>query len=157
MTATLAALDRLDRKILNAMQDDGRITNLDLAEKIGLSATATAERVKRLTRDGYITGVHARLDPDKVGRGLMVFVELKLDRMDKDVFDHFATAVERAQEVVECHMVAGGFDYLLKARVADMDAYRHFLSDVLMRLPGVRETHTYPVMEAVKDMIKLPV
>jgi Lrp/AsnC family leucine-responsive transcriptional regulator len=153
----IPGLDRIDRRILAALQADGRITNLDLADKVGLSPTATAERVKRLTRDGYILGYTALLDPTKLQRGLLVFVEIKLDRMNPEVFNTFAAAVARAPEVLECHLIAGGFDYLVKARVRDMDAYRVFLSDVLMALPGVRETHTYPVMEEVKDTMTLPV
>jgi Lrp/AsnC family leucine-responsive transcriptional regulator len=112
--------------------------------------------VKRLTRDGYILGYAARLNPDRLGRGLLVFIEVKLDRTTPDVFERFAHAVGRAPEVLECHMVAGGFDYLVKTRVADMAAYRHFLSDVLLSLPGVRETHTYAVMEEVKNTAALP-
>lgn len=152
----IPGLDRIDRKILAALQSDGRITNLELADKVGLSPTATAERVKRLTRDGYIMGYCARLDPGRLQRGLLVFVEIKLDRMNPEVFSTFAAAVTRAPEVLECHLIAGSFDYLVKARVRDMEAYRHFLSDVLMALPGVRETHTYPVMEEVKHTTALP-
>lgn len=152
----IPGLDRIDRKILAALQGDGRITNLELADKVGLSPTATAERVKRLTRDGYILGYTARLDPVRLQRGLLVFVEIKLDRMNPEVFSTFAAAIARAPEVLECHLIAGGFDYLVKARVKDMEAYRTFLSDVLMALPGVRETHTYPVMEEVKHTTALP-
>lgn len=150
-------LDAMDRKVLSVMQDDGRIPLVELAERIGLSPTATTERVKRLTRDGYILGYSARLDPDKLGRGLLVFIEVKLDRTTPDVFERFATAVARAPEVLECHMVAGGFDYLVKTRVADMSAYRRFLGEVLLSLPGVRETHTYAVMEEIKSTAALPV
>ena len=153
----IPGLDRIDRKILAALQDDGRITNLELADRIGMSATATAERVKRLTRDGFIVGYTARLDPTHLQRGLLVFVEIKLDRMNPEVFTTFASAVKKAPEVLECHLIAGGFDYLVKARVRDMEAYREFLSEVLMMLPGVRETHTYPVMEEVKNTTVLPV
>lgn len=153
----IPGLDRIDRRILAALQADGRITNLELADRVGLSPTATAERVKRLTREGYILGYTAQLDPNKLQRGLLVFVEIKLDRMNPEVFSTFASAVASAPEVLECHLIAGGFDYLVKARVRDMDAYRIFLSDVLMALPGVRETHTYPVMEEVKDTMTLPV
>lgn len=153
----IPGLDRIDRRILAALQEDGRITNLELAEKIGMSATATAERVKRLSRDGFIVGYTARLDPLHLQRGLLVFVEIKLDRMNPEVFTTFAVAVKKAPEVLECHLIAGGFDYLVKARVRDMEAYREFLSEVLMTLPGVRETHTYPVMEEVKNTTVLPV
>lgn len=150
-------LDRLDRKILRLLQQEGRLTNLELAHKISLSPTATSERVKRLTREGYILGYSAVLNPEKLGRALMVFVEVKLDRTTPDVFDFFATAVKKSDDVMECHMVAGGFDYLVKARVSGMEAYRSFLSEVILPLPGVRETHTYAVMEEVKSSSYLPV
>ena len=157
MNSSTNDLDNMDRKLLTVLQDDGRIALVDLAERIGLSPTATTERVKRLTREGYILGYSARLDPDKLGRGLLVFIEVKLDRTTPDVFERFAMAVARAPEVLECHMVAGGFDYLLKTRVADMAAYRRFLGEVLLSLPGVRETHTYAVMEEIKSTGALPV
>jgi Lrp/AsnC family transcriptional regulator, leucine-responsive regulatory protein len=150
-------LDRLDRKILRLLQQEGRLTNLELAQKISLSPTATSERVKRLTREGYILGYSAILNPEKLGRALMVFVEVKLDRTTPDVFDFFAAAVKKSDDVMECHMVAGGFDYLVKARVSGMEAYRSFLSEVILPLPGVRETHTYAVMEEVKSSSYLPV
>lgn len=150
-------IDKIDRKILRALQDDGRLTNLQLAEKVSLSPTATAERLKRLTRDGYILGYSAQLSPDMLDRGMLVFVQVKLDRTTPDVFDSFAAAVRRSDQVMECHMVAGGFDYLVKARVQGMETYRAFLSDVILSLPGVRETHTYAVMEEVKNTDKLPV
>lgn len=150
-------LDVLDRKLLRLLQEDGRIPNVELAERVGLSPTATSERVKRLTREGIIAGYGARLDPQKLGRGFLVFVEVTLDKTTPDVFDRFASAVARAPDVLECHLVAGGFDYLIKTRVADMAAYRVFLGDVLLSLPGVRETRTYAVMEEVKATASLPV
>ena len=150
-------LDTIDRRILKVLQEDARITNTDLSERISLSATATAERMKRLVRDGYIERFSANLDPKKVDRGLLVFVEIRLERTSAEIFDAFKTAVERAPDILECHMVAGGFDYLMKSRVKDMEAYRAFLSDVVLTLPGVRETHTYAVMEEIKDTHILPV
>jgi Lrp/AsnC family transcriptional regulator, leucine-responsive regulatory protein len=150
-------LDRTDRKILKALQADGRIATVDLAEKVGLSPTSTSDRVKRLQREGFIAGYGARLDPHRLGLGLLVFVEVSLDKTTPDVFEKFAEAVRRAPEVLECHMVAGGFDYLVKTRVADMAAYRRFLGDILLALPGVKETRTYAVMEEVKSDGMLPV
>ncbi|MCP3055486.1 Lrp/AsnC ligand binding domain-containing protein [Aurantimonas marianensis] len=144
-------LDQKDRKILRELQRDGRLTNLELAERVHLSPTATAERVKRLTRDGYILGYAAKLSPDKLGRGMIVFVEVKMDRTSDAIFSEFKRVAEATPDIMECHMVAGGFDYLIKARVKDMTAYRAFLSDALLALPGVRETHTYAVMEEVKN------
>ena len=143
-------LDRIDRKILSILQEDGRIANLKLAEAVALSPTAVLARVQRLTRDGFILGYEARLNPLKLGAGMLVFVEVLLDRTTPNVFDQLKAAVQVHPEIMECHMVAGGFDYLLKTRSADMNAYRVFAGNVLWQLPGVRETRTYAVMEEVK-------
>lgn len=148
-------LDRTDRRILAQLQDDGRMSNLKLAEAVSLSPTAVLARVQRLTRDGFIQGYEARLDPQRLGAGLLVFVEVLLDRTTPNVFDQFRAAVQVHPEILECHMVAGGFDYLVKTRVADMAAYRRFAGSVLWQLPGVRETRTYAVMEEVKSSTKL--
>jgi Lrp/AsnC family leucine-responsive transcriptional regulator len=150
-------VDKIDRRILRVLQGDGRISNLKLAETVHLSPTAVLERVKRLTRDGYITGYEARLNPAKLGAGLLVFVEILLDRTVHDVMDTFKAAVQVRPEILEAHLVAGGFDYLLKTRVADMAAYREFIGSVIWTLPGVRETRTYAVMEEVKNSSRLPV
>lgn len=150
-------LDRVDRNILRILQAEGRIATVELAERCGLSATATGERFKRLVRDGYVTGFGARVDPHKLERGLLIFIEISLDKTTPDVFDRFADAVRKVPDVLECHMVAGGFDYLVKARVVDMPAYRRFLGDILLTLPGVSETRTYPVMEEVKTEGPLPI
>lgn len=150
-------LDKIDRKILSILQEDGRIAAVGLSERVGLSPTSTGERLKRLQREGYIEGYGARLDPKRLGFGLLVFVEVLLDKTTPDIFERFAKAVRAAPDVLECHMVAGGFDYLVKARLSDMAAYRRFLGDVLLALPGVRETRTYAVMEEVKRDGPLPV
>lgn len=153
----MSDIDKIDRRILAVLQADGRIANVELAEKVGLSPTSIGERLKRLQRDGYIEGYGARLNPEMLGLGLLVFVEVLLDKTTPDVFERFARAVRLAPEVLECHMVAGGFDYLVKARVADMSAYRRFLGERLLALPGVRESRTYAVMEEVKRDAPLPV
>lgn len=150
-------IDKIDRKILSILQTDGRIAAVELAERVGLSPASTGERVKRLMKDGYIAGYGARLDPHRLGLGLLVFVEVLLDKTTPDIFERFSQAVRRAPEVLECYMVAGGFDFLVKARVADMRSYRRFLGNVLLALPGVRETRTYAVMEEVKSDGPLPV
>jgi len=155
MTDPFPELDRIDLRILKRLQDDGRIANLKLAEAIGLSPTAVLARVQRLTRDGYILGYEARLNPLKLGAGMLVFVEVLLDRTTPNVFDEFKAAVQVRPEIMECHMVAGGFDYLLKTRSADMSRYREFAGAVLWQLPGVRETRTYAVMEEVKNSTHL--
>ncbi|MBP8287697.1 MAG: Lrp/AsnC ligand binding domain-containing protein [Rhodoferax sp.] len=149
-------LDRIDRKILQALQEDGRLSNLKLAETVALSPTAVLARVQRLSREGFILGYEARLNADKLGAGLMVFVEVLLDKTTPNIFEAFKAAVQVRPEIMECHMVAGGFDYLLKTRMADMNAYREFAGTVLWQLPGVRETRTYAVMEEVKNTTRLP-
>ena len=154
---TSSEIDKIDRKILRLLQADGRLANLKLAEAVHLSPTAVLERVRRLTRDGYILGYEARLNPAKLGAGLMVFVEILLDRTVHDVMDTFRAAVQVRPEILECHLVAGGFDYLLKTRVADMAAYREFIGSVIWTLPGVRETRTYAVMEEVKHTTALAI
>lgn len=150
-------MDDIDRKILRALQEDGRITNAALAEKCGLSTAACFERVRRLRESGVIIGYTALLDPEKLDRALLVFIEVLLDRTTDDAFAAFADHVRKLPDVIECHMVAGGFDYLLKVRVADMAAYRAFLGDTLVALPGIRETRTYAVLEEVKLTSMLPV
>ena len=149
-------LDKIDVRILRALQADGRISNLKLAETVHLSPTAVLERVKRLTREGYILGYEARLNPAKLGATMLVFIEILLDRTVHDVMDNFRAAVQARPEILECHLVAGGFDYLLKTRVADMAHYREFIGSVIWTLPGVRETRTYAVMEEVKNTAALP-
>jgi Lrp/AsnC family leucine-responsive transcriptional regulator len=148
-------IDRIDRRILDVLQRDGRISNLKLAEAVALSPTAVLARVQRLAKDGYILGYEARLNPLKLGAGMLVFVEVLLDRTSANVFEQFKAAVQVRAEIMECHLVAGGFDYLLKIRCADMNAYRQFSGDVLWQLPGVRETRTYAVMEEVKNSTAL--
>jgi Lrp/AsnC family transcriptional regulator, leucine-responsive regulatory protein len=150
-------IDKIDARILRVLQADGRISNLKLAETVHLSPTAVLERVKRLTREGYILGYEARLNPGKLGHGMLVFVEVLLDRTVHDVMDTFKASVQVRPEILECHLVAGGFDYLLKTRVADMAAYREFIGSVIWTLPGVRETRTYAVMEEVKNTTAFPV
>jgi len=149
-------IDRLDIKILGALQTDGRMSNLKLAEVVSLSPTAVLARVQKLTKEGYILGYEARLNPLKLDAGMLIFVEVLLDRTTPNVFDAFRAAVQVRSEIMECHMVAGGFDYLLKTRVANMEAYREFAGEVLWQMPGVRETRTYVVMEEVKNSHRFP-
>lgn len=153
----MTELDRLDRRILNELQLDGRITNAELAARVGMAPTSMSDRLRRLQRQGFIAGFGARIDPHKVGLDLLVLVEVSLDKTTPDAFDKFSKAVRKVPEILECHMVAGGFDYLLKARLKDMTRYRSFLGDVLLNMPGVSETRTYPVIEEVKSDGPLPI
>ncbi|TMX69278.1 leucine-responsive transcriptional regulator Lrp [Vibrio rotiferianus] len=148
-------LDRIDRNILNELQKDGCISNVELSKRVGLSPTPCLERVRRLERQGYITGYTALLNPQYLDASLLVFVEITLNRGAPDVFEQFNAAVQKLDDIQECHLVSGDFDYLLKTRVSDMGAYRRLLGDTLLRLPGVNDTRTYVVMEEVKQTNQL--
>src|SRR3954451_9298775 len=113
--ANILRLDDTERRLLRVLQADGRISNGELAERCSLSPSACSDRVRRLRESGYITGFAALVDPEKVGRALLIFVEVVLDRTTPEAFETFAAAARRAPDVLECHMVAGGFDYLIKA------------------------------------------
>ncbi len=149
MQKNIKSLDKIDKQILRELQHDGRMSNVELSRRVNLSPTPCLERVRRLEQQGFIIGYMARLDPRKLDQSLVVFVEITLDRTTPDVFDKFSSAVRKLPEVEECHMVAGGFDYLMKSRVSDMYAYREFL-ERLSSVEGVSQTHTYVVMEEVK-------
>jgi Lrp/AsnC family leucine-responsive transcriptional regulator len=149
-------LDRVDRMLLKLLQEDGRRTVLDLAERVGLSPTGASQRIKRLFGEGFIRAVRAVIEPSKIGRGTLVFVEVRLDHTAPHVFDRFAEAVAKAPEIIECHMVIGGFDYLVKARIADMATFQEFLQRVILPLPGVRETHSFASIGDVKPDALLP-
>lgn len=144
------SLDRIDFQILRRLQHDGRISNVNLARSVNLSPTPCLERVRRLEAAGYILGYVALLDPTRLDKGVISFVQVLLDRTTPDVFRRFKEEISLCPEVMECHMVAGGFDYLLKVRTRDMFAYRNFLGDKLTGMPGISQTHTYVVLEEVK-------
>ena len=150
-------LDSIDLNILRALQKNSRTSNTDLAHSVGLSATPCAERVKRLQNLGYIQGWGAKLNPRLLNLELLVFVEITLLRTSQDVFAEFRDAVVKLPQVLECHLVSGNFDYLLKARVAGMTAYRQLLGETLLTLPGVSDSRTYVVMEEVKEDQALPI
>jgi Lrp/AsnC family leucine-responsive transcriptional regulator len=149
-------LDEGDRRILRVLQEDGRISNLELSQRCAMSPSACLERTRRLRERGYIRGFVALLDPQLLGQALLIFVEVTLDRTSGDIFTEFAEAVKGERAIAECHMVAGGFDYLLKVRMEDMQEYRAFLTR-LAAMPGVRATRSYPAIEDVKRTTALPV
>lgn len=149
-------LDRTNRKILDILQREGRIAITELAERVGLSASPCSERVKRMERDGVITGYHARVAPEALGKTLLVFVELKLSSKSEEVFDKVRKELLHVPDVLECHLVSGGFDYLVKARLGGMREYRRLLGDILKKLPVPAESHSYVVMEEVKETLILP-
>ncbi len=150
-------LNKTDRSILQLLQDNGRLSYAEIARRVGLSTTPCIERIKRLERDGVITGYSAILNPSMVQAELLVFVQIRLSRTSQDIFNEFKQAVLQLSEVQECHLVSGNFDYLIKARVADMKAYREFLGDTLLSLPGVHESTSYVVMEPVKETHTIPI
>lgn len=150
------SLDRIDLRILDELQTNARITITDLSQSIGLSATPCSERVKALERLGYIESYGAKLNPQLLDLGLLVFVEITLTRTSADVFAEFSEAAVKLPQVLECHLVSGNFDYLLKARVADIAAYRKLLGETLLTLPSVSGSRTYVVMEEVKEAQALP-
>jgi Lrp/AsnC family leucine-responsive transcriptional regulator len=146
-------LDRIDRLILKRLQANGRESVAELARAVHLTTSPCLDRVRRLEADGYIQGYAAILNPHYLGASLLAFVEVRVDRTTPEVFQTFRASVELLEEVVECHMVAGGFDYLIKIRVADMEAYRKFLGERLSTLPGIAQTHTFVAMEEVKSTL----
>ncbi|WP_244213061.1 Lrp/AsnC ligand binding domain-containing protein [Idiomarina ramblicola] len=148
-------IDKTDRKILRLLQDDGRMSNVELARRVGLSQTASLERVRKLEREQVIESYHAKINPAKLGANLMVFVEITLTRTSADAFAEFSDAARKTDEILECHLVAGDFDFLIKARVPDMRAYRKLLGETLLMMPGVDESRTYVVMEEVKQENKV--
>ncbi|SEM27360.1 MULTISPECIES: Lrp/AsnC ligand binding domain-containing protein [unclassified Acinetobacter] len=148
-------LDRTDRMILDILQKDGRIAISELAAKVNLSTTPCSERVKRLERDGIIMGYYARLNPELLERNLLVFLEIKLSAKSGDVFDQVAKNLVEIPEVLECHLISGEFDYLVKARLKEMSAYRQLLGDLLKMLPSSASSHSYIVMEEVKESLYL--
>ena len=148
-------LDKIDLKILKLLQQNSRIPMTELAEKVGLSTTPVTERVKRLERDNIISGYHARLNPHAVGQSLLVFVEIKLRSKSGNIFEDFRREVTRIPQILECHLVSGEYDYLIKVRLPDMSAYRDMLGNILLQLPAAAESRSYVVMEEVKEGLML--
>lgn len=151
MHTQMMTLDRTDLKILDILQKDGRLSNIKLAEMVNLSPTAALARVQKLTKDGYITGYEAKLNPDLLNRSFVVFVEILLDKTTPNVLEEFSDAVRSYPEIVECHMISGGFDFVVKIRCANMEEFRKISGQVLWQLPGIKETRSYPVMEVIKE------
>lgn len=151
MSEGFSTLDRVDIKILDILQRDGRISNSKLAEEVSLSATAVLARVQKLTKEGFIVGYEAKLNPEKLNASFLVFVEVLLDKTTTNGLEEFIEAVAQYPEIVECHMTSGGFDFLMKIRSASMEEYRKFAGQTLWQLPGVKETRSYPVMQVVKE------
>lgn len=157
MATRTRELDKIDRKILRILQAEGRMSFTELGERVGLSTTPCTERVRRLEREKVITGYHAHLDPAALKASLLVFVEISLAYKSGDIFEEFRRAALKLPNVLECHLVSGDFDYLLKARISEMASYRKLLGSTLLTLPHVRESKSYIVMEEVKETWSLPI
>lgn len=153
---TAATLDRTDRKLLDLLQKDGRITNLDLAMKVALSPSACLRRVRALEEAGVIRGYAALLDPAKVGLGLTAFVTVKLEKRGRMPTDQFARACREWPEVAACHATTGDMDYLLRVVVEDLAHFSRFVMDSLLKHPGVIDMKSSFVLEPVKETTALP-
>ena len=149
-------LDKWDRRILAILAEDGRLPVATLADRIGLSRTPTLARLRRLEASGVIRGYRAVIDPARLGRQHVAFAEVKLSDTRAAARAEFNAAVRKVPGIEECHMIAGGFDYLLKVRTEDIAAYRRLLGDALSTLPHVAQTSTYVAMETVKDLGDAP-
>ncbi len=144
-------LDRIDRRILHYLQRDGRLTNADLAKKVHVSPATCHRRTQRLLDKGYVRGVRAIVAPESVERGALVFVGVVLDRSTPQSFGEFEKAITKLPFILDCHLVAGDFDYFLKIRVRDMADFNRLHGEQLIALPGVRQTRTFFVMKEVID------
>lgn len=150
-------LDFIDLQLLATLQNEGRIPVVDLAKKVNLSATPCTLRMRRLEQEGVIIGYHARINPVALNQALMVFVTVSLKATDEASLKAFNAAVKPVKQILECHMLGGGFDYLLKIRVRDMPEYREILGSIIGALPMIENTHSYFVMEEVKESPLLPI
>jgi len=144
-------LDRFDRAILRVLAGDGRISITDLAREIGLSKSPTQARLRRLEKDGVITGYRALCDPIRLGLDHVSFVEVRLHDTREAALAEFNAAVTRIAEIEQVHLIAGNFDYLMKVRTQDMSDYRRVLAEKISTLPHVANTSTYVAMQAVKE------
>lgn len=148
-------IDRIDRNILRELQINGRISNVDLSKKVDLSPTPCLERVRRLERQGYIQGYTALLNTDLLNANLLVFIEITLDKSIPGIIDRFGSEVIELPMIQDCHLVSGNFDYLLKARVADMASYRTLLAGTLLLLSGIKNSRSYVVIDEIKSCTHL--
>ncbi|MGM0583509.1 MAG: Lrp/AsnC family transcriptional regulator [Pseudomonadota bacterium] len=144
-------LDRIDRRILDILTAEGRLSYAALAERVGLSKSPCQARVKRLEAEGIIRGYRAVVDPAALGRRHVAFAEVTLDDTREPALRAFDEAARKVPEIEECHLIAGGFDYLLKVRTEDIQSYRRVLGEVISALPHVAKTSTHVAMDSVKD------
>jgi Lrp/AsnC family transcriptional regulator, leucine-responsive regulatory protein len=151
MTAHPDHLDRIDRNIVAALMEDGRLSMAELGQRVGLSKTPVQARVRRLEREGFIRGYGALIDRERMGDAHLAFVQVKLSDTRLAALDAFNRAVLAVREIEQCHMMAASFDYLLKVRTRDIGAYRKVLGEKISALPHVAQTSTFVAMETVKE------
>ena len=151
------SLGKIDRNILRILQKDGRIGYTELARQVGLSVTPCIDRVKRMERNGYILGYSAQVCSQKLDAALVVFVQIRLNHTSQKNFEEFRRSVIDLENIQSCFLVSGNYDYLLKARVADMAAYRELLGHRILKLPAVQESTSYVVMEELKETMEVPI
>ena len=150
-------LNKLDQNILKTLQEDGRISFTKLGKKVGLTTTPCIERVRKLEREGFIKGYTALLSAQQLEVGLVVFVQVRLDRTSKQTFADFRREIKKLPDIQECYLVTGSFDFLVKTRVKDMAAYRDLLEGSLLSLPGVQGSTSIAVMETVKETLTISI
>ncbi len=154
---SVITIDKLDLKILSHLQKDGRMKYSELANKVGLTTSPCIERIKRLERDGFIQNYTAVLSPKKLNAGMVIFVQVRLDRSIKDSFAKFRKSILALSQVQECYLVTGSYDFTIKARVSDMDAYRKFLESDLLSISGVQESTSSVVIDSIKESLALDI
>lgn len=150
-SSTPSGLDRVDLRILRLLQANGRLSNAELAQAVSVSPATCHRRTRRLFTEGYVSGVRAMIAPRKVGKGALVMVGVVLDRSTPESFAAFEQVIAELDFVLDCHLVAGDFDYFLKIRVGDMEDFNRIHGERLIALPGVRQTRTFFVMKEVVD------
>ena len=151
-------IDRFDRQILQVLQHEGRISNQELADRIGLSPSPCLRRMRALEEAGYISGYHARLNAKTLGLSLMALIHISMDQHTQERFNHFEAAIDTIPEVMECLLITGqSADYQLKVVVKDMDAYQELLLNRITRIPGVTGVHSSFVLRQVVNKMALPV
>ncbi len=151
---SMARLDDISDRILQELTRDGRISNLELARRVGLSPSAFLRRVQELERDGIIKGYRARVNREALGRGFVAYVTVGLSQHSRAALEAFESAVDAAEQVRECHSVAGSVEYLLRVEVADLSDYKAFHADILGALPQVTSIRSYVVMDSPKDEVR---
>lgn len=150
-------LDQIDKKILTLLQKNGRATNQWLARQIDLSPTPCLERVRRLEKDGFIEGYRATVVPEAVGCPMLIYALISFDYAVDGVYEKFRKEIAQIKEIVECHMVTGNVDFIMKIRTADINGFRALLEDKILKLPGVRITHSYVAMHEAKAESMVPI